>query len=210
MFSGAAVSSPSTSLGPPKFPVLCWSLLPSLLCSLPTPSLIIPLLPFSPFLFAASEALNSPGRERRASTRGKAAVRVEEKREMVEEEEEEENKSGVSHPRARKLSSKSAPLSAPGNPREVRASTEIIEFLLLGRPLSTVSPSLLLSTSCSISTSPKIGIHIYPRFFLRRQAYICIPLAPSIVHLHVGRRKLLYIVWIIVIRVFKIRGIKNL
>lgn len=44
--------------------------------------------------------------------------------------------------RAQKLSSKSAPLSAPGNPREVRASAEIIEFLLLDRPLSSRRPSL--------------------------------------------------------------------
>lgn len=56
----------STSPGPPKFPVLCSSLLPSLLCSLPTPSLIIPplFLSLPPFLFAASEeALNSRPRE---------------------------------------------------------------------------------------------------------------------------------------------------
>lgn len=44
--------------------------------------------------------------------------------------------------RAQKLSSKSAPLSAPGNPREVRASAEIIEFLLLDRPLSSRRPPL--------------------------------------------------------------------
>lgn len=93
--------------------------------------------------------------------------------------EEEENKSGVSHPRARKLSSKSAPLSAPGNPREVRASAEIIEFLLLGRPLSTGSRRFYFLLLVRSLPSPKTGIHIYPRFFLRRRAYIS--LASSIV-----------------------------
>lgn len=130
----------------------------------PSPSLFSPFLPFSSLL----ARLWIPGRERRAGARGKAAVRVEEKREMVEEE---ENKRGVSHPSARKLSSKSAPLSAPGNPREVRASAEIIEFLLLGRPLSTGSPSLLLSTLVRSLPPKPAGIHIYPRFFLGQQAY---------------------------------------
>lgn len=96
--------------------------------------------------------------------------------------EEEENKRGVSHPSARKLSSKSAPLSAPGNPREVRASAEIIEFLLLGRPLSTGSPSLLLSTlvrSLPSSQNRQAYIFIHASSLASR---LIIPLVSSIEH----------------------------
>lgn len=168
MFSSVAVSFPRRLLVH-RNTRYCSSLSPAVLCLVLVTALRFPVLrpSFSIISFSLSLSLfvhrrlwilaRQPRVERRTTrTRGKPAnIEPRKKRESGRE----ENKRGVSHPRARKLPSKSAPLSAPGNPREVRASAKIIEFLLLGRPLSAGGPSL---------SSPPL-FHPYPV-----QAYIFI------------------------------------
>lgn len=136
-----------------------------------TPSVIIvytsPLSPANSFEFLFDRTNEKSWKKRRgqvarASGKGKRSGCVREKTER-------ENRRRPGYlGRAQKLSSKSAPLSAPGNPREVRASAEIIEFLLLDRPLSSRRPPLwALPLASRLNTHLSIvGPHTYLSTFI--------------------------------------------